>query len=125
MNDFEYMTNGPEVTDAKLEIRCAMSERTGITTVEEYFRNNRRDRKGAPAYIVRDGVTGNVTREYWYRDGRQHREDGPAVIARDAQTGSIIEEHWYIDGRKATPRAPERPPFDAQSRFQVMSLRAT
>jgi hypothetical protein len=125
MNDFAYFRNGPKESDGQLEIRLKINEKTGITTVEEYYRDHRHHRDGAPAYVVRDPGTGIVTREYWCRDGRHHREDGPAVIARDAQRGTVIEEHWYINGQKTAPRAAERPTFDAQSRFQVMSLRTT
>ena len=125
MNDPEYFRIGLKETDGQLEIRLKINEKTGITTVEEYYRDHRHHRDGAPAYVVRDAVTGIVTREYWCRDGRQHREDGPAVIARDAQRGTVIEEHWYINGQKTAPRAVERPTLNAQSRSQVMSLHTT
>jgi hypothetical protein len=123
MNDPEYFQNGPKETDGQLEIRLKINEKMGITTVEEYYRDHRHHRDGAPANVVRDAVTGIVIREYWCRDGRQHREDGPAVIARDAQRGTVIEEHWYINGQKTAPRAVERSTFDAQYRSQVMSPR--
>ena len=125
MNDPEYFRNGPKETDEQLEFRLKINEKTGITTVEEYYRDHRHRRDGAPAYVVRDAVTDIVIGGYWCRDGRPHREDGQAVIARDAQRGTVIEEHWYINGQKTAPRAAERPTFDAQSRFQVMSLRTT
>jgi hypothetical protein len=125
MNDFEYFRNAPKGADRELEIRIKINEKTGITTVEEYYRDHRHHRDGAPAYIIRDAVTGIVTREYWYQDGRQHREDGPAVIARDPERGTVIEEHWYIDGGKTAPRAVERSTLDAQSRLQVVALGTT
>ena len=118
MNDPEYFRIGLKETDGQLEIRLKINEKTGITTVEEYYRDHRHHRDGAPAYVVRDAVTGIVTREYWCRDGRQHREDGPAVIARDAQRGTVIEEHWYIDGQKTAPRAVGRP-TDVRCAIQI------
>jgi hypothetical protein len=121
MNDFQYFRSGPKETDGQLEIRLTINEKTGIKTVEEYYRDHRHHRDGAPAYIVRDAETGIVTREYWCKDGKHHREDGPAIIWRDAQSGAVTDELWYVNGGKTAPRAAQRPTFDAQSRFQVMS----
>src|SRR6516162_1722561 len=118
-NDPEYFRIGPKETDGQLEIRLKINEKTGITTVEEYYRDHRHHRDGAPAYVVRDAVTGIVTREYWCRDDRQHREDGPAVIARDAQRGTVIEEHWYINGQKTASRAVKRTDVRCAIQIQV------
>ena len=125
MSDLAHFRIGSEGADRELEVRLKVNEKTGVTTVEEYYREHRLHRDGAPAYIVRDPVTGIVTREYWHRDGRQHREDGPAIIWRDARSGAVTDELWFIDGRKSMDDAAERPTSDAQSGFQAMSRHAT
>jgi hypothetical protein len=73
----EYFRNGPKESDGQLEIRLKINEKTGITTVEEYYRDHRHHRDGAPACVVRDAVTGIVTREYWFRDGSTEKMARP------------------------------------------------
>jgi hypothetical protein len=46
MNDIEYFRNGPKESDGQLEIRLKINEKTGITTVEEYYRDHRHHRDG-------------------------------------------------------------------------------
>ena len=59
-------------------------------------KEGRRDRVGAPAYIVHYN-DGSVEREIFHVNGKVHREDGPAYIGYD-DCGKVIYEEFWIYG---------------------------
>lgn len=58
-------------------------EKTGVVTVEKYYRRSKLHRKDGPALSLYND-DGSLCREEYYRDGRLHRDpaEGPAVIER-------------------------------------------
>ena len=53
----------------------------GVAFYEEWRRDGRLHREGAPAVVTRGGPMNDVvTCEEWWLEGQRHREDGPAYI---------------------------------------------
>jgi hypothetical protein len=76
---------------------------TGTVTLEEWWKDGKRDRADGPAYIERDAVTGTVTHEAWCKGDKLDRADGPALIVRDAATGTVLYEAWWKDCKRIAP----------------------
>lgn len=64
--------------------------------IEEWKRNDKNHRDGAPAKIMRgDPLTGKPRLESWYQNGKVHRVGGPAITQFSHIDGSVMEEQWY------------------------------
>jgi hypothetical protein len=78
-------------------------DKTGIVTLEIYYRDNRRHRDPVegPALVRRSAKTGIATLETYYRDNKRHREpaEGPALVRRSAKTGDVSRAEYWVDGK--------------------------
>lgn len=60
---------------------------------QQWWKNGKMTRKGAPALIVRDAF---VWEEHWAEDGKLHCVDGPAVVKRCPRSGEIKSAHFWL-----------------------------
>jgi hypothetical protein len=103
--------------------RIRRNHLTGVVEIEAYFRNGvcgrTPSRHHQPAFVQRDGSTGEfVKREYWrdgticqegyYEDGVAHRPmvEGPARIFRAANGEVTGEEYWEYGVQIEPKRKP-------------------
>lgn len=93
----------PDTEEENYTVRIWRNTRTGVVVLEDWRKDGRHHRIGAPDFIRRDPDTQVVIEEQWDREGKGYREDGPAAIHRDPKTGRVKSSAWYIDG-KYTPR---------------------
>lgn len=82
-------------------------DKTGVVTLEIYYKDNKRHRDPAegPALVRRSARTGNVRcAEYWV-DGKLHRDpkDGPARRGIPANNRRILEEVYMFNGKLHRP----------------------
>lgn len=72
---------------------------TGVIVLEEW-RKECAHRPEGPARICRDRETGRITAKHWFLYGAHSRKGGPAIIKYDRISGARTYEAFWEEGKK-------------------------
>src|SRR3989344_5574193 len=84
-------------TNAKTQIALSYYENEQIE--EEWYKNGKRHRIGAPAYIAY--YENKKSEEVWYKNGKRHRIGAPAYITY-FENDQIQHMAYFKNGKKYT-----------------------